>query len=327
MAEDRVRRAALAYMARRLGKDARFVDATPDQDGWMARVVVTEGRGKGGAAPKQWHVLYEVHLGPALEELYHVRKGFWDKALPAEEPEPAPEAPEAAPAPAPEPKPAAPARAPEPAPAPPDSAPGPANTADAPAKPAPVEEEGKEDGATTRVRIGFVAPRAGDTVEAGGTTDAGGVEDVERQPQPPIGPDAGYGTGAEAPGERSREKEAIAVTSGREDDRPGEERLEDVEAGGSAESLDEGPATDEAEGAETVAGDEGESVLEGLPGLADEPENEPGAAPGPLGEAGQRAEPTPAATGVPRPMVGEKQGPPKVNFRFVLEGRVRETRE
>jgi len=97
MADEQVRAAAVAYVRQALKKDARFLDARMVEDEWTVRVVVSEKRTKKGAGgPRSWQVLYEVRLGADLQPLYHVRRGLWDKAVPAE---PAPEQePDAAPA-------------------------------------------------------------------------------------------------------------------------------------------------------------------------------------------------------------------------------------
>lgn len=73
---------ALAYIKQVLARDAYFLDATATDGGWMVRAVVVEKKSKGTAGGKAWHALYEVRLDEHCEPQYHVRRGFWDKAIP-----------------------------------------------------------------------------------------------------------------------------------------------------------------------------------------------------------------------------------------------------
>jgi hypothetical protein len=89
---DKIRDAALLYCKQVLTKTAYYLDCAQTDEGWSARVIVVEKReSQGAAGSKRWNMLYEVHLSPGYEALYHVRCGPWNKPLPATTaPEPVP---------------------------------------------------------------------------------------------------------------------------------------------------------------------------------------------------------------------------------------------
>ncbi len=328
MTGDGIRSAALAYCRQVLARTAYFVDSAQTEEDWTARLVVVEERErKGSAEPKRWHALYEVHLDAELRPLYHVKRGYWDKGLPAGgsvevEPEavgppetsaeaalpPGPAEPaEAAGGPAPE-APAVPverasreaAMEPGPGESSMERAPGESSVEQAPG------EESRDDGPQTRLRIGFVAPRAGD---GAGESAHDGSEGVERHPG--SGELSRAATGCPAdPGAGG------AVGDVREEARP--EMTESDFVGGFPVEVTEGQPAEEQAAEPTEA-----EVLQEMA-----PEAGPGGTEGiTLTEAPAEVAAPGAPPGPSRPSVQERQGPPRVSFRFASNNDIRSPEE
>lgn len=270
MTDDGVRNAALAYCNQVLARTAYFVDATWTEEDWTARLVlVQEKERKGSAEPKRWYVLYEVHLDAEFKPLYHVRKGYWNKALPA------------------------------------DAGPAEAGT-QASAEEVPGEEN-RDDASQEGLRIGFAAPRAGEETPESVLAEASAVE---RQPEPGAGRETGP---SHTVGPATRDSVGVA----REEAEPAV--TESVFVAG--RKPPEFPV-EEAEG-EQIQEQAAEATEVEVPEERT-PEAEPGGAEDITLTEGPPAVAAPGTAGGPsRPLAQERQGPPKVTFRFASDNAVR----
>jgi len=307
MTDQKAKDAALTYCREVLGKTAHPVNVARTEEDWTVKVVVEEKAG-GSASAKRWYALYEVHLDPELQRPpYHLKKGYWSGPVPAA------------------------AAVPTPAPVPGSVAPAEPDRPTPTFEPETAGQEGPDHETEARLRTDLEPPRVGDDLGEGAVPELPpGDEQTGRALGAPVETPVVQAVAPEEPftgppaGENIREEATAPVTrSEREPERAGEPAVpaEPEEQLGPAEGL-----ADNVEEEGTWSRPEEElPPLEPVGQAATEPvatAGEAGPAATSAGEPGAAGDSRAQDRSPARPAVQERQGPPKVSFRFAADDKL-----
>ncbi len=293
MTGNEVRDAALLYCRQVLARTAHYLDCARTDEGWVARVIVVEEKErKGAAGPKRWNMLYEIHLDPGGKPLYHLRLAPWNKAIPAPQPEKTPEPIEAV------------STAPE----------GEGSDFPTPREIQDVARDPDLEGVAAKEATPPVPP----------PQPAGDEEKAEPEP-PPRGED-GSGSSGEALGETPEESLGVALGETPEESLGAALGETPEESPGAA--LGETPEDILREALEEVVGDGvggvSEDALESDGTVRESRVDDTSDAEGEEALTPDIGEAPHAEAGPKRPAVQERQGPPKVSFRFTLDDTIKD---